>query len=316
MFRGVKPALFHIEERGDDTRSAVGSLIVGTAFVYAQGLLATAAHVVEGAIVGDLRVRSSYASSGEYGIGMPHRVQSVFLHPECDFALLKVHQNATASRPTFEFGSAEVGALVTIPGYAEGTGLVWIDDILGRGAPKSISPVQTHGYIAARIPDDGVQSVQAYAYDASTFAGQSGSPVFDVASKRIVAVHTHGYARSVGYGLATELLAPFFDDVAAGRVPAMPILEKGVDVPCSRDPAPDDRKPEKDLKLGGRLWRIHKNDPDPLPSSPHAHLLGTRLKLHLATGQLFLKNKVVGKIAQKELEQIRDAAVQAGIVVP
>jgi len=28
---------------------------------------------------------------------------------------------------------------------------------------------------------------------------------------------------------------------------------------------------EKDFKVSGEVWRIHKNDTDPFPSRPHAH---------------------------------------------
>jgi hypothetical protein len=31
---------------------------------------------------------------------------------------------------------------------------------------------------------------------------------------------------------------------------------------------------EKDYRVGGEVWRVHKNDPDPYPSRPHAHCIG------------------------------------------
>jgi hypothetical protein len=49
---------------------------------------------------------------------------------------------------------------------------------------------------------------------------------------------------------------------------------------------------EKDYRVGGEVWRVHKNDADPFPSRPHAHCIGGRsrfigCKLHLGTRQLF-----------------------------
>jgi hypothetical protein len=52
---------------------------------------------------------------------------------------------------------------------------------------------------------------------------------------------------------------------------------------------------EEDYRVGGEVWRVHKNDPDPLPSRPHAHCIGGSrrfigCKLHLGTRQLFTGN--------------------------
>lgn len=53
---------------------------------------------------------------------------------------------------------------------------------------------------------------------------------------------------------------------------------------------------EEDYRVGGEVWRVHKNDADPYPSRPHAHCIdGSRrfvgCKLHLGTGRLFAPNK-------------------------
>ncbi len=57
---------------------------------------------------------------------------------------------------------------------------------------------------------------------------------------------------------------------------------------------------EKDYHVGGEIWRVHKNDPDPFPSKPHAHciagpkrLLGC--KLHLGTAELFNGKESIGR---------------------
>lgn len=57
---------------------------------------------------------------------------------------------------------------------------------------------------------------------------------------------------------------------------------------------------EEDFAGGGEIWRIHKNDPDPFPSKPHAHCIGgaTRFvgcKLHLGTAELYKGQKALGR---------------------
>jgi hypothetical protein len=63
---------------------------------------------------------------------------------------------------------------------------------------------------------------------------------------------------------------------------------------------------EETVKNSGEIWRIHKNDVDPFPSSPHAHNLQTGLKLHLGTGYLYLKRVSKGRISCKDLKRIRE----------
>lgn len=49
---------------------------------------------------------------------------------------------------------------------------------------------------------------------------------------------------------------------------------------------------EEDYAVGGEGWRVHKHDPDPLPSRPHAHCVAgakrfVGCKLHLGTAELY-----------------------------
>ena len=63
---------------------------------------------------------------------------------------------------------------------------------------------------------------------------------------------------------------------------------------------------EETIKSKGEVWRIHANDADTFPSSPHAHHLGSNLKLHLGTGILYRKGKEFDRITCKKLRLIRD----------
>jgi hypothetical protein len=47
---------------------------------------------------------------------------------------------------------------------------------------------------------------------------------------------------------------------------------------------------QEDYRVGGEVWRVHKCDPDPFPSRPHAHCVSGKLEgytLHLGTRELF-----------------------------
>lgn len=56
---------------------------------------------------------------------------------------------------------------------------------------------------------------------------------------------------------------------------------------------------QKDYRVRGEVWRVHKGDADPYPSRPHAHCIDGRrfyagTKLHLGTGELFRKSAPLG----------------------
>jgi len=66
---------------------------------------------------------------------------------------------------------------------------------------------------------------------------------------------------------------------------------------------------EETVRCNGEVWRIHRNDADPFPSNPHGHNLQSGCKLHLGTGELFLRRHFVGKISRKDLVAIRHRLV-------
>jgi hypothetical protein len=68
---------------------------------------------------------------------------------------------------------------------------------------------------------------------------------------------------------------------------------------------------EEDYRIAGEIWRVHKGDPDPLPSNPHAHCIdGSNCfkgcKLHLGTRQLFTgNNKALDRyLAEDQFERL------------
>lgn len=62
---------------------------------------------------------------------------------------------------------------------------------------------------------------------------------------------------------------------------------------------------QKDYKIDGLVWQVHKTDADPFPSRPHAHCVGgpTRFvgnKLHLGSRELFAGAKPLGLFLPKK----------------
>jgi hypothetical protein len=62
---------------------------------------------------------------------------------------------------------------------------------------------------------------------------------------------------------------------------------------------------EQTIKSKNYVWRIHQDDDDPFPSSPHAHDVSSSLKLHLGTGKLYKKRKLISQISCKHLMLLR-----------
>lgn len=76
------------------------------------------------------------------------------------------------------------------------------------------------------------------------------------------------------------------------------------------------RTTKASIKSNGLIWRIHKDDKDPFPSNPHAHLLDGNRKLDLSTGLLYRRTDIVDKIKKKDLLNIRNLATQKKIELP
>lgn len=74
-------------------------------------------------------------------------------------------------------------------------------------------------------------------------------------------------------------------------------------------PIPDGclrRLVEATYKKDGQIWRIHKNDVDPFPSSPHAHNVESGLVLDLSSGKLYFGRRDTGKsVSRKDLLELR-----------
>lgn len=74
---------------------------------------------------------------------------------------------------------------------------------------------------------------------------------------------------------------------------------------------------ETTIKDKNQKWQLRLGDPDPLPSCPHAHLVGRNLKLDLSTGDLYRGGKFTGDwLNRKELLAIRGKFEKRGDELP
>jgi hypothetical protein len=66
------------------------------------------------------------------------------------------------------------------------------------------------------------------------------------------------------------------------------------------------------VKRGGRIWIVHRSDPDPWPSMPHAHDYEQRQKLDLRSGEIFSLpgRNLIEKLRTKDLILLRDELSQ------
>src|SRR5580692_12122705 len=69
------------------------------------------------------------------------------------------------------------------------------------------------------------------------------------------------------------------------------------------------------IKIGGYVFYVHENDPDPFPSQPHGHVGSptSSLKVNVETGELFQGTAATGKnIGKKALSALRARLRAAG----
>ncbi len=70
------------------------------------------------------------------------------------------------------------------------------------------------------------------------------------------------------------------------------------------------------VKSKGLIWVVHKNDIDPFPSNPHAHLIDNNIKLDLSNGKCYRKRDFIYSISKKDLLSMRDKLRDKKFLLP
>ena len=195
--------------RPGTTESRTGS----GAFV-AQGLVLTAAHVIEDATF--VQVRRN-------GAARKVTAQVLFVSHAADLALLQV------ADPAFSEGVTplELGTLPAVQGEVEAYGFPNGGETLSitRGV---VARVETWKYVHSG------EQLLSFQMDAAIDPGSSGGPV--VAGGRIAGVAMQGFKDSaIGSAVPVPVIRQFLEDVADGRLDGIPAL--GVEVQSLENPA-------------------------------------------------------------------------------
>lgn len=128
-----------------------------------------------------------------------------------EFGLMQVHPNPNTDLMPFEVQTSafaladqipQSGDLVSVAGY--GT-----DDTLGSDPGIYNFVLRTHSGAIVSASTDLIE------YRADSSGGNSGSPVIDDATGRVVAIHTHGGCNSVHGNKGTSTTRPMFLDAIA-----------------------------------------------------------------------------------------------------
>lgn len=192
--------------------------LVGTGFVVGPGMVLTTKEVAEvmGASVTSAALGGFTLSADPRNPDVLHRVTSVSLHetPAGGLALLRVPTLAD-DPPRLELapdgGAAAPGTVIGVVGYPVDPGAALLAPSTGPVERATGSRLAGLGRV-----QEGAAREGALLHDATTFPGHSGAPVIDMATGRVLAVHSAKGAD--GLGIAITLGEGMFRPVPpAGR---------------------------------------------------------------------------------------------------
>ena len=196
--RNVQVSVARLDRVDDpDAIGESGRTALGTGFHIGDGILLTAAHVVEQLSFGTAKLEPGQAIAEFFGyLGATGRepcgIESVLaIDSEIDLALLQVADDALSihERPILEPVASELdfGAPIAVVGYP-------LEDPRNRAAFMSI--IFGDKFAVKRAAIGGVieSSPRHFLHDCSTLGGNSGSPVFDLATGDVCGVHVSGRA--------------------------------------------------------------------------------------------------------------------------
>jgi S1-C subfamily serine protease len=187
--RKVKPLLYSI---GRLDRADGPDPEIGTGFLVGDDLVLTNRHVVADLSMGADELERGQAFITFYQeLGTTDPTPSRFpitavaaLHPTLELALLRVELPAPRTQPEFEAGPVAKATEVATIGYPfkDARNPLFVDAVFGS----------KYGVKRAALGEITGVAGQRLFHDCSTLGGNSGSPVFSLASGRVVGVHYTG----------------------------------------------------------------------------------------------------------------------------
>lgn len=183
---------------------------VGTGFLVADRVILTNRHVLEILSVGTLQLETGMATihfgfekdtaNSEDPVDI---VQVIAVHPTLDMALLRIADRPRAQPPIpLSPSPLAPGAPVVIIGYP-------LED--GARNPLFMNALFEGVYGVKRLSPGEVMGLrdEAFFHDCSTLGGNSGSPVFDVASCALAGIHAQGGFATRNAGIIGQAVQTF-----------------------------------------------------------------------------------------------------------
>lgn len=164
----------------------------GTGFVVGEGnLVATNAHVIPEALSpeGTSLVVQARLTSGELQV---RAARTLVIDKEHDLAVLRIEG---AALPKMVIGNSEgvrEGQAVAFTGFPIG-GILGFSPVTHRGIVSAITPIALPSSTAQQLNEKLIHRLKGgtfkiFQLDATAYPGNSGSPVFDVASGEVVGI--------------------------------------------------------------------------------------------------------------------------------
>jgi S1-C subfamily serine protease len=212
----VAPFLYTIGRIDAKPRGALPATACGTGFLVTDTLLLTNHHVLTAVsagtdvlVPGDALVDfgQEYMSPGQ----PPVTIESVYaIHPDVDAVLLRLSSPVAADRKplSWEADVVEAGQAVVAIGYPfpdSERNPLFVERVFGsKFGVKRLAP----GVISKRRAD-------SIYHDCSTLGGNSGSPVLDMKTSRVVGLHTEGFFLSQNQAVSATALQSFVQTAGA-----------------------------------------------------------------------------------------------------
>ncbi len=166
----------------------------GTGFVVGDGtLVATNAHVLPGVLDSQKQEVVAVAVPGEDGgAGTVRSARTVAIDAAHDLALVKFDGTKLAPLELGDSASVQDGAELLFTGYPIGT-VLGLFPATHRAMVSAISPIAIPGANAQQLDAKAIKRLSGKRYpilqlDATAFPGNSGSPLYDPATARVVGI--------------------------------------------------------------------------------------------------------------------------------
>jgi len=180
----------------------------GTGFVVGNGLLvATNAHVLPDTLAGDQMETLVVAVPGEKQTAI-RAAARLGVDKNHDLAVLRIEGTALPALPLNDSGTIREGQSIALTGFPIGS-VLGLAPVTHRGIVAAITPIgipqaraqQLDPVLVRRLAND---PFRIYQLDATTYPGNSGSPVFDPDTGHVIGVVNMVFVKSTKENILSD----------------------------------------------------------------------------------------------------------------